>query len=110
MARHVACAETYVPSFPDAHFVIETVIVIRGIGIQMDTCTRWSVSSQFCPVGRVEEVIINEAIHLFTFRYYLAVMIKDQDDLMVLFDAFLPRLVHLKPWRKEFRERLDLNR
>jgi hypothetical protein len=64
----------------------ESLIVIEGVGIQTKT-TFLSGRSQtrFIDDHKINEVIINEGISGFQVIFYLAVMLQDSDEMVVVF-------------------------
>ncbi|KAI8619599.1 GPI-GlcNAc transferase complex, PIG-H component-domain-containing protein [Chytriomyces sp. MP71] len=76
----------------------ESLLVIRNVGLQTRTTNALgSSSTTFVPVSKVAEVIVNEGITMFQVRYYLAVVVSDRKEMLVIFESFLPKLEYLKP-------------
>ncbi|AEO61679.1 hypothetical protein MYCTH_2113569 [Thermothelomyces thermophilus ATCC 42464] len=90
----------------------ESVLVLRGLGIQ--TCASgggggggfgggfggflsrwwwggWGTQTRFIPTEKIRDVLINEAFRGFEVRYYLCVVVEDEEDVVVLFPGTLPR-------------------
>jgi hypothetical protein len=60
----------------------ETLLVLRGLGVQ--------VQGRFIPTENILDVLINEAFLGFEVRYYLAVIVEGEDDVVVVFPTLLP--------------------
>lgn len=91
----------------------ESVLVLRGLGIQI--CTeggdgggsgsgsgggggfgggvrwRWGRQTRFIPTEKIRDVLINEAFRGFEVRYYLVVVVEGEENVVVLFPGLLPR-------------------
>ncbi|KAK4154276.1 GPI-c transferase complex [Chaetomidium leptoderma] len=76
----------------------ESVLVLRGLGIQTSSCSSfsrfwWGAATQtrFIPTEKIRDVLINEAFRGFGVRYYLIVVVEGEGDVVVLFPGLLPR-------------------
>ncbi|KAJ3222404.1 hypothetical protein HDU78_011762, partial [Chytriomyces hyalinus] len=63
-------------------------------------------TSTFVPISKISQVIVNEGITLFQVRYYIAIVVAEQKDMVVVFESFLPKLRYLKPVFWEVRRML----
>ncbi|KAF7724995.1 hypothetical protein EC973_000488 [Apophysomyces ossiformis] len=70
-----------------------SILVMHGIGIQVKT-TYWGGSSvsRFINRLKIEDVVINEGISLWQIKYYMAILVKDQSNVIVVFENLLPKL------------------
>ncbi|XP_040831348.1 phosphatidylinositol N-acetylglucosaminyltransferase subunit H isoform X1 [Ochotona curzoniae] len=63
------------------HFVKidqETLLIIASLGIQMTSCyASGKESTTFIEMGKVKDIVINEAIYMQKVIYYLCILLKD---------------------------------
>jgi len=74
----------------------ESISVIRGLGIQISSKTR--MGRETCCLfdsSRIEDVVINEGISLWRVRYYLAIILKDSENLKLVFPETFPGIEQL---------------
>ncbi|KAI8912170.1 PIG-M-domain-containing protein [Powellomyces hirtus] len=76
----------------------ESVTFIRNLGLALHTNT---TQTRFIPLTNVAGLVINEAITRLTVKYYLAVVVRDQEELVVVFENSMPRLDMLKRIRAD---------
>ncbi|KAI8888531.1 hypothetical protein K501DRAFT_240525 [Backusella circina FSU 941] len=71
----------------------ESILSIRDVGIQVKT-VYWggSVVSRFINRSKIEDVIINEGISFWQIKSYMAIMVKGEDKMTVVFEHLLPKL------------------
>ncbi|KAI9306737.1 GPI-GlcNAc transferase complex, PIG-H component-domain-containing protein [Cunninghamella echinulata] len=71
----------------------ESLLVMRDIGIQVKT-TYWNGKSESIFINRlrIEDVVINEGITLWQVKPYIAILIKDQSKMLIVFENLLPPL------------------
>ncbi|ORZ25298.1 GPI-GlcNAc transferase complex, PIG-H component-domain-containing protein [Absidia repens] len=71
----------------------ESLLVMRDIGVQVKT-TYWSgrTESRFINRLKIENVVINEGITLWQIKPYIAILLKDQDKMLIVFENLLPPL------------------
>ncbi|KAL2159985.1 hypothetical protein VTH06DRAFT_1640, partial [Thermothelomyces fergusii] len=50
-----------------------------------------AAQTRFIPTEKIRDVLINEAFRGFEVRYYLCVVVEDEEDVVVLFPGTLPR-------------------
>ncbi|KAI0385643.1 GPI-GlcNAc transferase complex, PIG-H component-domain-containing protein [Hypomontagnella monticulosa] len=83
--------------------VEERLLVLRGLGIQTSSsgATIFSaLKTRFIPTDKITDVLINEAFHGFEVRHYLAVIVDDEEQVVVVFPKLIPRPRILeKVWR-----------
>lgn len=76
---------------------------MRNIGIQ--TTSRGS--SKFIPSDEISDIIIHEGFKGFEVRFYMAIVVKNQTELEVVFPNLLPRKRVLEVVWRGTRELLD---
>ncbi|KAK1761386.1 putative GPI-GlcNAc transferase complex [Echria macrotheca] len=86
----------------------ESLLVLRGLGIQTSTttgnllggiCWPWGMggkeakpaTTRFIPTEKIRDVLINEAFRGFEVRYYLIVVVEGEEEVVVVFPRLLPR-------------------
>ncbi|KAI8099395.1 GPI-GlcNAc transferase complex, PIG-H component-domain-containing protein [Halteromyces radiatus] len=71
----------------------ESLLIMRDIGIQVKT-TYWSgrTESKFINRLKIQNVVINEGIHLWQVKPYMAILVKDQEKMLIVFENLLPPL------------------
>ncbi|KAJ2783645.1 hypothetical protein GGI15_002513 [Coemansia interrupta] len=76
----------------------ESLVVVRDVGIQTETVTVTGVRrvTSF-ELGNIEDVFIHEALKMFEYRYYMAILPKGGSGCVVMFPHLLPRLEGLLP-------------
>jgi phosphatidylinositol glycan class H protein len=75
-------------------YTTETLLVLRGLGIQTSSSSASYLSSattRFIPTEKVQDILVNEAFRGFAVRYYLVVVVEGEDDVVVVFPRLLPR-------------------
>lgn len=79
----------------------ETVVVMPTLGVQLETCYRsGKVSRRFVPIGDILAAVINEAVTPFTCYSYLALVLRDERKLALVFQGLRPPLDMLVPtWK-----------
>lgn len=70
------------------NFVVESILAIRDVGIQVKT-TYWGGSSvsRFINRNKIDDVIINEGISFWQIKSYMAILVKDEDKMVVVFEV-----------------------
>lgn len=66
----------------------ESLLVIRGLGIQTSTSSStylWTNSTRFIPTSSVQDIFIHESFKGFEVKFYLAVVVVGEEDLVVVF-------------------------
>ncbi|CAG8970913.1 hypothetical protein HYALB_00000892 [Hymenoscyphus albidus] len=72
----------------------ESLLVLRGLGIQTSTSSASYLSSattRFIPTEKVQDFLVNEAFRGFEVRYYLVVVVEGEKEVVVVFPRLLPR-------------------
>ncbi|KAJ5647955.1 hypothetical protein N7490_004327 [Penicillium lividum] len=85
------------------NYTEESLLVIRGFGIQTSTSSSTYLSSavtRFIPTTQIQDIVIHEAFKGFEVRFYLAVMVEGEPDVLVVFPHLLPKREILEEvWR-----------
>lgn len=70
------------------NFAVESILAIRDVGIQVKT-TYWGGSSvsRFINRNKIDDVIINEGISFWQIKSYMAILVKDEDKMVVVFEV-----------------------
>ncbi|KAK2805233.1 hypothetical protein FQN50_006258 [Emmonsiellopsis sp. PD_5] len=77
----------------------ESLLVIRGLGIQTSTSSATyfsAASTRFIPTTQIQDIVIHEAFKNFEVRFYLAVIVEGESDVVVVFPNLLPRRLILE--------------
>jgi phosphatidylinositol glycan class H protein len=64
------------------------LLVLQGLGIQTSTTSRYlfmGPTSTFIPTTQIQDIVIHEAFKGLEVRFYLAVIVKDASELVVVF-------------------------
>lgn len=83
--------------------VEESLTLLRGLGVQ--TCSSAPTYLQpprrrFIPTTQIQDVLIHEAFRGFEVRFYLAIVVQGEEDVVVVFPGLLPRRELLEEvWR-----------
>jgi phosphatidylinositol glycan class H protein len=62
--------------------------VIRGLGVQTSTSSSmyWSsAATRFIPTTQIQDIVIHEAFKGFEVRFYLAIIVEGERDVVVVF-------------------------
>lgn len=76
----------------------ESLLVIRGLGIQTSTSSNSYLSkatTRFIPTTEIQDIVIHEAFKGFEVRFYLAVIVEGERNVVVVFPVSIP--VHVMP-------------
>ncbi|OQD76111.1 hypothetical protein PENDEC_c005G03366 [Penicillium decumbens] len=71
----------------------ESLLVIRGFGIQTSTSSSTYLSTaatRFIPTTQIQDIVIHEAFKGFEVRFYLAVIVEGELDVLVVFPVGFP--------------------
>ncbi|KAL4794656.1 GPI-GlcNAc transferase complex, PIG-H component-domain-containing protein [Aspergillus venezuelensis] len=94
-------ADTY--NFIGIAVVKESLLVIRGLGIQTSTSSPTYLSTaatRFIPTTEIQDIVIHEAFKGFEVRFYLAVVVVGEPEVVVVFPKLLPNRAKLEEvWR-----------
>ena len=66
----------------------ESLLVIRGFGIQTSTSSSTylsTASTRFIPTTQIQDIVIHEAFKGFEVRFYLAVIVENEPNVLVVF-------------------------
>ncbi|KAJ0423692.1 GPI-GlcNAc transferase complex, PIG-H component-domain-containing protein [Aspergillus carlsbadensis] len=81
----------------------ESLLVIRGLGIQTSTSSPtylFKAATRFIPTTEIQDIVIHEAFKGFEVRFYLAVVVVGEPEVVVVFPKLLPNRVKLEEvWR-----------
>ncbi|PYI25652.1 phosphatidylinositol N-acetylglucosaminyltransferase [Aspergillus indologenus CBS 114.80] len=81
----------------------ESLLVIRGLGIQTSTSSNTylsKASTRFIPTTQIQDIVIHEAFKGFEVRFYLAVIVEGETEVLVVFPNLLPnRQILEEVWR-----------
>lgn len=81
----------------------ESLTAIQGLGLQTSTSAPTFLQSprvRFIPSTQIQDILIHEAFLGFEVRFYLAVVVKGEQDVVVVFPGLLPRRNMLEEvWR-----------
>ncbi|PTU21483.1 hypothetical protein P175DRAFT_0436027 [Aspergillus ochraceoroseus IBT 24754] len=81
----------------------ESLLVIRGLGIQTSTSSPTYLSkaaTRFIPTTEIQDIVIHEAFKGFEVRFYLAVIVVGEPEAVVVFPKLLPNRAKLEEvWR-----------
>lgn len=84
-------------------YVQESLLVVQGLGIQTSTSSAYyflPATSTFIPTTQIQDIVIHEAFKGLEVRYYLAVIVENTTDVLVVFPSLLPRRELLEQvWR-----------
>ncbi|KAK0107846.1 hypothetical protein ONS96_003636 [Cadophora gregata f. sp. sojae] len=72
----------------------ESLLVLRGLGIQTSSSSNTYLSSsttRFIPTEKIQDILVNEAFRGFEVRYYLVVVVEGEEEVVVVFPRLLPR-------------------
>lgn len=75
-----------------AHLTEESLLVIRGLGIQTSTSSNTYLSkatTRFIPTTQIQDIVIHEAFKGFEVRFYLAVIVEGEPNVVVVFPVGL---------------------
>ena len=76
-------------------YTSESLLVIRGLGVQTSTSSPsylWTSSTRFIPTSSIQDIFIHEAFKGFEVRFYLAIVVEGEGEVVVVFPVGL----HLK--------------
>ncbi|PWY80377.1 phosphatidylinositol N-acetylglucosaminyltransferase [Aspergillus sclerotioniger CBS 115572] len=81
----------------------ESLLVIRGLGIQTSTSSQTylsKASTRSIPTTQIQDIVIHEAFKGFEVRFYLAVIVEGESEVVVVFPKLLPnRQILEEVWR-----------
>src|SRR5438876_586033 len=74
-------------------WVEESLLVIRGLGIQTSTTSSTYLSTsttRFIPTNLIQDIFIHEAFKGFEVKFYLAVVVEGEEEVVVVFPVGAP--------------------
>ena len=81
----------------------EALLVLQGMGVQTSTSSPYyfvGPTTTFISTTRIQDVIIHEAFKGLEVRFYLAIIVEGESEVVVVFPSLLPRLDVLQQvWR-----------
>ncbi|KAI9801479.1 MAG: hypothetical protein M1833_002711 [Piccolia ochrophora] len=81
----------------------ESLLAISGLGIQTSTSSSTYLSTttaRFIPTNLIQDIFIHEAFKGFEVRFYLAVVVEGEEEVVVVFPKLLPKRKILEQvWR-----------
>ncbi|KAH0350541.1 hypothetical protein KCU83_g4829, partial [Aureobasidium melanogenum] len=75
-------------------YTTESLLVIRGMGVQTTTSSPTYLSTattRFIPTNMIQDIFVYEAFKGFEVRFYLAIVVEGEHDVVVVFPSILPR-------------------
>ncbi|KAI9256257.1 GPI-GlcNAc transferase complex, PIG-H component-domain-containing protein [Sporodiniella umbellata] len=71
----------------------ESILVIRDVGIQVKT-VYWDQSSatRFIDRPKIDDIVILEGISFWQIKSYIAIIVKNEDTMVIVFENLLPKL------------------
>lgn len=79
----------------------ESLLVLRGLGIQTSSSSSTYLSTsvtRFIPTTAIQDIFIHEAFKGFEVRFYLAIVVEEEEDVVVVFPV-RPHIFHLVVFR-----------
>ncbi|KAL6707280.1 hypothetical protein ACN47E_004268 [Coniothyrium glycines] len=84
-------------------YIEESLTVLHGLGVQTSTSASTYLqppATRFIPTLNIQDILIHEAFRGFEVRFYLAIVVKGEQDVVVVFPTLLPRRAILEEvWR-----------
>lgn len=74
--------------------VEESLTLLRGLGVQTSTSSPTYLlgpTTRFIPTISIQDIFIHEAFKGFEIRFYLAIVVEGEEDVVVVFPRLLPR-------------------
>jgi phosphatidylinositol glycan class H protein len=72
----------------------ESLTLLRGLGVQTSTTSSTYLqtpTTRFIPTTSIQDIFIHEAFKGFEVRFYLILVVEDEDKVVVVFPRLLPR-------------------
>lgn len=85
--------DLYCSSLPANLVAEESLLVIRGLGVQTSTSSSmyWSsAATRFIPTTQIQDIVIHEAFKGFEVRFYLAIIVEGESGVVVVFPVKIP--------------------
>ncbi|KAF4547664.1 Phosphatidylinositol N-acetylglucosaminyltransferase subunit gpi15-like protein [Elsinoe fawcettii] len=81
----------------------ESLLVIRGLGVQTSTSSPTylsTASTRFIPTSSIQDIFLHEAFKDFEVKFYLSIVVENEEDLVVVFPTVFPKRQLLEEvWR-----------
>ncbi|KXS20172.1 hypothetical protein M427DRAFT_403651 [Gonapodya prolifera JEL478] len=81
--------------------VSESIFAVKGLGLEIRTRRVWRRSSQFIDIARISDICINEALYRFGVVTYMAILIREEDNMLIPYENILPPVTILQRVYKE---------
>ena len=84
----VSCSQSRSRETLELTCVEESLLVIRGLGIQTSTTSSTYLSTsatRFIPTDSIQDIFIHEAFKGFEVKFYLAVVVEGEEEVVVVF-------------------------
>lgn len=98
----IGCAVALVLVFRRFH-IEESLLTLRALGIQTSTISPYyflPATTRFIPTSQIRDIFIHEAFLGFEVRYYLAIVVEGESEVVVVFPKLLPgREILEQVWR-----------
>ncbi|KAL1792887.1 hypothetical protein ACET3X_009394 [Alternaria dauci] len=76
------------------NYTEESLTILRGLGVQTSTTSLTYLqtpTTRFIPTTSIQDVFIHEAFKGFEVRFYLMIVVEDEEEVVVVFPRLLPR-------------------
>ncbi|KAH7383861.1 GPI-GlcNAc transferase complex, PIG-H component-domain-containing protein [Pyrenochaeta sp. MPI-SDFR-AT-0127] len=81
----------------------ESLTLLRGLGVQTSTTSSTYLqtpTTRFIPTTCIQDIFIHEAFKGFEVKFYLAIVVQEEESVVVVFPSLLPRRAMLEQvWR-----------
>jgi phosphatidylinositol glycan class H protein len=85
------------------NYVEESLTVLRGLGVQTSTTSSTYLqtpTTRFIPTTSIQDIFVYEAFKGFEVRFYLAIVVQGEADVVVVYPSLLPhRAILEEVWR-----------
>ncbi|KAF3935903.1 hypothetical protein ABW20_dc0104965 [Dactylellina cionopaga] len=72
----------------------ESLLVLRGLGVQVTTSSSSyfvKADTRFIPTSTIQDIFIHEGFVGFEVRFYLAIVVREENEVVVVFPKLLPK-------------------
>ncbi|RPA71909.1 hypothetical protein BJ508DRAFT_184666, partial [Ascobolus immersus RN42] len=69
----------------------EGLLLVRHLGVQTSSCFAHAPLTRFIPTSSVQDIFIHEGFRGFEVKFYLSVVVRGEEDVVVVFPNVLPR-------------------
>lgn len=80
-------------------YTTESLLVIRGLGVQTTTSSPTYLSTattRFIPTNMIQDIFIHEAFKGFGVRFYLAIVVEGEHDVVVVFPVGILLVIYIQ--------------